>query len=430
MTPPPPQWSDVSGQIYRINLCPNVMLGAVILTALTFIAHLGRNGVLVFLLAGLLLLVRKLNLTFRNLLEYGWLFLLPMWCILSALWSDHPDLSLRHGTQLLFTFMVAMVMASRLAPTAYLRLQFAALFLAGLASLLIGDTRPDGVWIGIFNSKNSYAFTMVALLLCSAALLASRNETSAWRLVGVIGALLAVPQIAMAESVGAIMTSTLVLFAGFALLQTSALPSARQTMRLLGQSSLLLVLILVALYLQDAVLNYVFTATGKDPSLTGRTELWDSALREIGRAPLLGTGYRAFWVEGNALAEALWAEFYIASKSGFNFHNLYLSNAVEIGIIGVVLQLILLLPALILNMRWLLKTGHAPAMFSFMVVAFVIGLSFVEVPVFFEFHSLSVMVLVALVYGVRALREAPDKQAQVQHRQRPLYLPRHLRASA
>lgn len=428
MTPPHPQWSDVSGQIYRINLCPNVMLGAVILTALTFIAHLGRIGVLVFLLAGLVVLVRKPNRSFRDMMEHGWLFLLPLWCILSALWSDHPDLSLRHGTQLLFTFMVALVMANRLAPTAYLRLQFAALFLAGLASLLIGDTRPDGVWIGIFNSKNSYAFTMVALLLCSAALLANRMETSAWRLAGVGGALLALPQIVMAESVGAMMTSTLVLIAGFALLQTSALPAGRQKMRLLVQGGLLLLLILVALYLQDAVLNYVFTATGKDPSLTGRTELWDTALREIGHAPFFGTGYRAFWVHGNALAEALWAEFYIASRSGFNFHNLYLSNAVEIGIIGVVLQLILLGPALILSMRWLLKTGHAPAMFSFMVVAFVIGLSFVEVPVFFEFHSLSVMVLVALVYGLRALREAPEKQAQVQHSPPPLYLPSQMRA--
>jgi len=425
MTPPHPQWSDGPGQIYRIHLCPNVMLGAVILTALTFIAHLGRSGVLLFLLAGLVVLLRKPNRTFRDMMEYGWLFLLPLWCLLSALWSDHPDLSLRHGTQLLFTFMVAIVLANRLAPTAYLRVQFAALFLAGLASLLIGDTRPDGVWIGIFNSKNSYAFTMVALLFCSAALLANRIETSAWRLAGVTGALLALPQIVMAESVGAFMTSALVLVAGFALLQTSALPSARQNKRLLVQGGLLLVLVLVALYLQEPVLSYIFTATGKDPSLTGRTELWDKALREIGHAPLLGTGYRAFWVEGNALAEALWAEFYIVSKSGFNFHNLYLSNAVEIGIIGVALQLVFLVPALILSMRWFLKTGQAPAMFSFMVVAFVIGLSFVEVPVFFEFHTLSLMVLMALVYGLRALREVADTQPMVLRNPLELALPQH-----
>lgn len=423
-----PYQGGVAGQTRRITICPNIVLGAAILTALVFVSHLGRNGVLVFLLAGLVLLVRRLNLTSRDMLAHWWLLLLPLWCIFSTFWSDHPGLSLRHGTQLLFTFTVAIVLAKRLAPSTFLRLQFVALGLAGVASILIGDTRIDGVWIGIFNSKNSYAFSMVALLLSSVALAADRSATAKWRLAGLGGALLAAPQIVMAQSVGAMMASGFVLFAAFALLHTSALPPARQMMRLLLQGTVLLVLLLVALRLQDAVLAYVFTATGKDPSLTGRTELWDTAIQEIAQAPLLGIGYRAFWVEGNALAEALWAEFYIASKSGFNFHNLYLSNAVEIGVIGVILQLILLVPALVLSMRWLLKTGHAAAMFCFMVIAFVIGLSFVEVPVFFEFHTLSVMVLVSLVYGLRALREAPETQTRpARHFPAPAFLPRYSR---
>jgi exopolysaccharide production protein ExoQ len=157
-----------------------------------------------------------------------------------------------------------------------------------------------------------------------------------------------------------------------------------------------------------AITELLFEVTGKDPSLTGRTDLWTIALAEIARAPLLGTGYRAFWVEGNSAAEALWTEYYIGSRSGFNFHNLYLSNAVEIGVVGVAAQVLLLASAFLLCVRWLVQTGGAPAMFFFMVVSFVIVLSFVEVPVFFEFDTLSVVTLASLVYGLRAAREVPQ----------------------
>lgn len=414
-------------QTRAIHICPNVVLGLAIFTALIFVSYLGRNGVLVFLLTGLFLLVRRVDLTLREVQDYWWLFLLPVWCILSALWSEHPDLSLRHGTQLLITFMIAVTLANRLAPLTFLRVQFTALVIAGLASLLIGDVRDDGVWIGIFASKNYYAFTMVALLLCAFALLADRGQAAVWRVAGLFGACLALPQILMAESVGAIMASVFVLLVALALLSTSALPPARRKARILWQVTLFLALLLVTLQFGDAIMDAVFQATGKDPSLTGRTELWATAVDEIARAPLMGTGYRAFWVEGNALAEALWVDFYIASKSGFNFHNLYLSNAVEIGLIGVLLQVLLLGPAIVLTSRWLLKAGQAPAMFSFMAVSFVIVLSFVEVPVFFEFHALSVMVLVSLVYGLRAARMY--RRTRRDHaNDPPLFLPRHSRA--
>ena len=159
------------------------------------------------------------------------------------------------------------------------------------------------------------------------------------------------------------------------------------------------------MYFSEAMFQLVFELTGKDPTLTGRTDLWAVALSEIASAPLSGSGYRAFWVHGNSTAEMLWAEFYIAARSGFNFHNLYLSNAVEIGLLGVVAQVGLLATGFILCIRWLLRSGGAAPLFFFMIVSFVIVLSFVEVPVFSEFSTLSVMTLGAIIYGIRASRE-------------------------
>jgi exopolysaccharide production protein ExoQ len=394
-------------QAVRLNICPNTVLGIMIFTSLLFVSHLGRNGVLVFLLAGLFMLVRRLDLARDEVANYWWLLLLPFWCTLSVVWSAHPDLSLRHGIQLIITFLIAVTLASRLSPLVLLRVQFLALMSAGAASLLIGDVRDDGIWIGIFDSKNYYAFTMVALLLCAFALLADRGQSAAWRLAGLTGVLMALPQIIMAESIGAVIASVAVLGAALVMLRLHALPPERRPLRLVALG-IVSVGGLVAVYLfSGPILTLVGEVTGKDPSLTGRTDLWAAALGEIARAPLLGTGYRAFWVEGNPLAEQIWAEFHIASKSGFNFHNLYLSNAVDIGLVGVALHLIMLIPAFVLCSRWLLHAGGAPALFSFMAVSFVLVLALVEVPVFFEFNALSVMVLASLVYGLRASRETP-----------------------
>jgi exopolysaccharide production protein ExoQ len=84
----------------------------------------------------------------------------------------------------------------------------------------------------------------------------------------------------------------------------------------------------------DAVAAFVLAATGKDITLTGRTDLWRVALDEIAGARGWVTGYQAFWRIGNPVAEELWRAFGIESRSGFHFHNFYLSNAVEIGIVG------------------------------------------------------------------------------------------------
>jgi hypothetical protein len=90
------------------------------------------------------------------------------------------------------------------------------------------------------------------------------------------------------------------------------------------------------------VADAILAATGKDITLTGRTDLWRVGLEQIAERPWLGQGYQAFWQPGNPEAEHLWRAFGIESRTGFHFHNLYLSNAVEIGIPGAALQAVFL----------------------------------------------------------------------------------------
>ena len=50
-------------------------------------------------------------------------------------------------------------------------------------------------------------------------------------------------------------------------------------------------LIILAVVAPDTLLEMI----GKDPTLTGRTEIWTYVIKDIGMKPFLGWGYYAFW---------------------------------------------------------------------------------------------------------------------------------------
>ena len=52
----------------------------------------------------------------------------------------------------------------------------------------------------------------------------------------------------------------------------------------------------------------VLKALGKDPSLTGRTDIWDALMREVAERPWTGFGYQAFWGKDSVPAAFIRAE--------------------------------------------------------------------------------------------------------------------------
>jgi O-antigen ligase len=82
-----------------------------------------------------------------------------------------------------------------------------------------------------------------------------------------------------------------------------------------GKAMILLFSTAVALLLAIGGVAYFREITlllGKDPTLTGRTEIWSAVLASAAKHPLIGYGYTAFWggMEGessNVLLAARWA---------------------------------------------------------------------------------------------------------------------------
>lgn len=378
---------------------------------LAFIIPLGSKGALLFLMGGMAIAAVRPGETLAALRREWLLVLLALWCVMSFAWSDYPSITLRHGIQLVLTVGIAIAIAYRLAPLAFVKVLFVASSLAGLASLASGRSRADGMgYLGIYASKNALANASALLIIMALALLLDRRLPARWRLPALGSLLLGTMLLVMGKSSGALVSTlgVVLVFGAIVLLQHLA-PHIRLVV--VAMAVVLAAALGVILSFFAAELSQMFLdLTGKDVTLTGRTNLWAVAFQEIAAQPVLGVGFQAFWVQGNPLAEQLWAMFGIGGRAGFHFHNTLISNTVEIGLIGATLQAVIFFAALVSSLTWAIRSPSAASVFFalFMVRQFL--LMWIEVVYFFQFELSSVITIAAVCYG-HAFRNA----------QRPLF---------
>lgn len=401
-----------------VTLAPSVVLGFTGLLSLFFSRELGAVAALGFLVSAMGLLVLSPRDTIRSLWAEPLFLLLIGWCLVSFLWSQHPSQTLRYGIQLAATLGFAIMLAYRLTPSAFLKVAASSYLIAGLASIASGRTRLDGGgFLGIFGSKNALAGAAGMLMIAGLCLLSDRHLPRLWRAVGALCLGVGAVLVALAQSVGTVAAVAVVLGLYALVLMLRRLPPVTRLVAVtLGLLGLALLVLLVSAY-ADELGRLMLDKTGKDVTLTGRTDLWAIARTEIARRPLLGTGFQAFWVRGDPLPEQIWADFGIASRSGFNFHNTLINNAVEIGLPGAALQAILLFGALPPLLAWSMRANSAGPLFLTLILGRQMVLMGIEVTFFLQFDAATVLTATAIAYAHRYRREAA---AAGPSRRRPL----------
>ncbi len=393
-----------SAHLSLIVLKPDVIFAAIALAGLVFVTVLGKLGAMLFLGAGTLMMIRHRASLLPILWRHWFILALPVFCMLSTVWSIYPEITLRFGVQLLATVVIAIMIARSVTSREFTRLLFALYSCAILASALFGEVRSDtGAWLGIYGSKNALAGTAATyVIICTAQILDS-FASYRYRIVALLGALTGLLLLLQAQSVTALAVIPPVLILQFLMLILYRLSPMQRVFSLTFAVLLSALMAVLIAANADALFGAILEATGKDITLTGRTNLWQIAATFIADRPLLGVGYQAFWVPGHAPAEALWHMFGIESRSGFNFHNTYISNAVEIGILGVLAQAVILFGAALATGLWAFRARRPDAALLFLLVMMVIMISLLEVPVFFQFSLRSVVVICAFVYGIQGL---------------------------
>jgi O-antigen ligase len=216
----------------------------------------------------------------------------------SALWSIDPDITLRRWEALAFNTLLALYLAARFGWAELVRMVALALIVLALGSLAMGVGFPRfgiesqvnvGAWRGLWTQKNELGFNMViGAQACLATALLDRSRRLTW--LG--GAGLCFVLLVLSRSG----TSLLCLMATGGLLAALTLSRRRPVVTIIAVFIAgCLVLAVAGVAILDVDLFY--QAMGKDPTLTGRTDIWAAVMRQVAERPSLGYGYGAFWAD-------------------------------------------------------------------------------------------------------------------------------------
>lgn len=263
--------------------------------------------------------------------------IIPLFCIVSALWAPSAPDAIRKGMLFALGSVVSIYAASRVSGRNVLLVFIAVETIAAIMSVL-KPTIIGGAWTGVFGQKNFLAMNMFILYIAALGIVLD-PRTNRWFRFWALGiAPLAFFIIVMAKSAT---TTVLLIGATGAMLGHTVLwqPAAKiKHLRLLlvlfaTVAALAAMLVLFGFLKFDAE-NSVLSALGKDSTLTGRTYLWATAERMMAEHPMLGVGADGFWRSDYGLANSITRYFDFEEYVKFSFHNSYLENGVSFGYPG------------------------------------------------------------------------------------------------
>jgi exopolysaccharide production protein ExoQ len=268
-------------------------------------------------------------------------------CYASSLWSIDPSLTLRRAHALVFTTLFALYLGARFNGqelTQIIAITFVGLALGSVLAVFIYPkmgVHSDvnlGAWRGLWHEKNQMASLMaIGFLAC----ISSAIQIKALRFWWIAASALILFLVIMSQSKTSLLVCALslcVLFFFMAIRRGGAL----SVMIVWGGVTLITLLASVIYFMPDMALHLV----GKDPSLTGRTEIWASLLRLSEDRPWLGYGYKAFWAPDSHPAQLVQFQNQWDVPSA---HNGWLDLLIQLGWVGVILFGLCLLVTCILG---------------------------------------------------------------------------------
>ena len=271
---------------------------------------------------------------FSNAKANAGYFILPLIVLTSTAWSVEHSLTLKRSVLVLAICGFDLYVATSFSLDKILKSLSTTIFLSAIASLLVALLLPSlglefteglgGDWKGIFPQKNTLGQVMAVGVFAEMCLMIRARRPLVLGAVRVLFLLVILSRSHSASS---------------ALSAISAIGIAVFFMTIRNGTGSAIVAGLVAA--AGLVLAITFLATDpaslfemldRDPSLTGRTELWTYVWEAISERPLLGWGYSAFWTpDSRNVAYIQHAIHWPAPNS----HNGYLEIALGTGIVGI-----------------------------------------------------------------------------------------------
>jgi len=302
-----------------------------------------------------------------------------LYCGISIIWSDFPDVSFKRWFRALGDVAMILIVLSDPDWRAAVRRLFARIgFVVVPISILfiryfpeLGRAYSRGgqpSWTGVGTDKN--ALGMICLVFGLAAIsrfLQLRKEEDGARKKGPLiaqGALIAMTLYLLWQANSATAFACFFL-AGGVLVLTQLPPVARKPPVLPLLITTPLIVPLSAMFL--GVGSSLVGTLGRDTTFTGRTAIWQAALGMVSN-PLLGAGYESFW-----LGQRLERVENLIGQGVNQAHNGYIEIYLNLGWVGLVLLAILLVTGyrrIVTEVLWQMQTGSLRLAFFIVAVAY------------------------------------------------------------
>lgn len=347
-----------------------------------------------FALVGVLFMTRP-ALFMEIVLRWWPLLLAPILAVVSALWSDAPVASARYGAQYLFTAFVGVLLARLMTPRRFVTVFLLAMFVFCVGCIINGrqGTSAEGwVLIGLAGSKNQLGYAAQLLLLAAITVLLFKNSSPYLRWVAVLSLPLAVFLLEGTNSATAVLMAAGGSAALLAMWFTERMQPGGRLAALIGAVVIIAPLSALTPEAIAWINHFVFDTLNKDPTLTGRTLLWEVADDLIARKPLLGWGYQAIWMGDSIDTIRLQRLTGITDGRVFHFHHQFRQIAVDTGLVGLTAFVGLLVSVGFSQVRQLLIRPDVTTSFFFVIFMLMLARAFTDVIIGpFSIHTLIFM---------------------------------------
>ncbi|MFT4115721.1 O-antigen ligase family protein [Bradyrhizobium sp.] len=255
----------------------------------------------------------------------------------SILWAFRPEASFVRFAQqvmLLSSIVLPAMLATRTADL--MRGVFLCFAAGAVLNVVFGYQTPIG-YAGYLPGKNALGqFSGMALLLAIHELLYPGFR----RLFGIVIVGVAFLLLSWSDSKTAFALALVSpMLAGLVLLFTKI---TRASPAIAIMTALILYVGLSSFYDFDAI--NISNVLYNDPTLTGRTHIWNFAFSEIAQRPVLGWGYQSFWLVGSDAPSVVEAPGWVANMP--NAHNGYFDTILELGYVGLGLLMLFIFTTL------------------------------------------------------------------------------------
>ncbi|NBC19755.1 MAG: hypothetical protein GVY06_01695 [Alphaproteobacteria bacterium] len=262
------------------------------------------------------------------------LMALVMLALVSFFWSIDPALSLRRGVAAAATTAFALYLVVRYDGIALLQIIGGVWFALAFVNFAAGLVAPGfahmheihaGAWRGFWFEKNSLGGQMArAAMVLAVLILVDVPRRRLWTGGLVLAGLLVI----LSTSATALLALLIALGVTAAGAWMQRGPAHAVIVAWIG-ASLAGALLLILLTAPGLVLGLL----GKDPTLTGRTEIWSALQGNIAERPWLGYGYDAFWAPDSVPAH--WVRVAVKWEAPSAHHG-WLDLCLSLGVVGLV----------------------------------------------------------------------------------------------